>query len=163
VAHIYQGEAQVSPCRFAIVVSRFNEQVTTRLLDGAHETLAAQGVADHLVDVAWVPGAWEIPLVAETMAATGKYAAVLCLGAVIRGETSHDKQINRAVSLGLNEVSLRHGIPVGFGVLTCENREQAMQRSGGNRGNKGADCALAAIEMVSLLGKLSSGADEQRL
>lgn len=163
MANIYRGGSQVPPCRFAIVVSRFNEQVTTRLLDGAQETLAEQGVANHLVDVAWVPGAWEIPLVADKMASTGRYAAVLCLGAVIRGETTHDKQINRAVSLGLNEVSLRHGIPVALGVLTCENREQALQRSGGNRGNKGVDCALAAIEMVSLLGKLASGADEQGL
>jgi 6,7-dimethyl-8-ribityllumazine synthase len=153
-------------------VSRYNEQVTAKLLDGAVRTLKSAGVSDEAIDVAWVPGAFEIPLAANQMAVGGQYAAVLCLGAVIRGETSHDQHINRAVSLGITEAGLRHGVPVLFGVLTCDNLEQAIQRSGdivakkdaasreqvagGKKvvGNKGAECAEAALEMVSLLRKL---------
>jgi 6,7-dimethyl-8-ribityllumazine synthase len=153
--------------RYGVVVSRYNETVTGKLLDGASATLKAAGVGDESIDVAWVPGAFEIPLVAEQMAGSGRYAAVLCLGAVIRGETSHDEHINRAVSLGIMESGLRHGIPVLFGVLTCDTFEQALQRSGGAAtnlaaagdvkhpaGNKGVECAHAALEMVSLLKQL---------
>ena len=137
--------------RLAIVVARFNEAVTRKLLDGAVTTLRERGVADEAVDVAWVPGSWEIPLVAQRMAASGRYRAVICLGAVIRGETSHDQQINRAVSLGISQIGLSTGIPVLFGVLTCETMEQAIHRAGGNVGNKGSECALAALSMVGLL------------
>jgi 6,7-dimethyl-8-ribityllumazine synthase len=153
--------------RYGIVVSRYNETVTGKLLDGALTTLNEAGVGDDSIDVAWVPGAFEIPIVAEQMTGSGRYAAVLCLGAVIRGETSHDEHINRAVSLGIMETGLRHGIPVLFGVLTCDTFEQAIQRSGGGVtnlaaagdvklpvGNKGVECAQAALEMVSLLKQL---------
>ena len=153
--------------QYGVVVSRYNESITGKLLDGASTTLKTAGVGDESIDVAWVPGAFEIPLVAEQMAGSGRYAAVLCLGAVIRGETSHDEHINRAVSLGIMETGLRHGIPVLFGVLTCDTFEQAIQRSGGGVtnlaaagdvklpvGNKGVECAQAALEMVSLLRQL---------
>ena len=152
----YRGEPQGAGLRFAIVVSRYNEAITGKLLSGAVQTLAAAGVADQDVDVAWVPGAWEIPLVAERLAQSQRYAAVICLGAVIRGETSHDQHINRQVSLNLGEISLRARIPVAFGVLTCNSVEQAINRSGGTHGNKGEECALAALEMAQLLSKLPS-------
>jgi 6,7-dimethyl-8-ribityllumazine synthase len=137
--------------RFAVVVSRWNESITRRLLDGAVNTLRAGGVPDEAIDVAWVPGSWEIPLIAKRMAATRRYAAVLCLGAVIRGETTHDQHINRAVSLAISQLAISENLPVLFGVLTCETMEQAIHRAGGNVGNKGAECAAAAIEMVGLL------------
>jgi 6,7-dimethyl-8-ribityllumazine synthase len=152
--------------RFAVVVSRFNESITRRLLDGAVETLKAHGVADQRIDVAWVPGAFEIPTVADRLADTGRYAAIICLGAVIRGETTHDQHINRAVSTALCEIGVHRGVPVLFGILTCNTLEQAVARSGGAApttgkdtaaayvGNKGVDCALAALEMVDLLGKI---------
>jgi 6,7-dimethyl-8-ribityllumazine synthase len=108
------------------------------------------------VDIAWVPGAFEIPLIASKMARADRYAAVLCLGAVIRGETTHDEHINRAVSISLAEIGVRTGIPVLFGLLTCNNLEQAIQRSGGSVGNKGSECAAAAIEMVNLLASMDS-------
>jgi 6,7-dimethyl-8-ribityllumazine synthase len=106
------------------------------------------------IDVAWTPGAFEIPIVADRLARSGHYAAVICLGAVIRGETTHDEHINRAVSLGLAETAVHWDVPVMFGVLTCETMEQAIHRSGGNVGNKGSECAEAALEMASLLAKL---------
>jgi 6,7-dimethyl-8-ribityllumazine synthase len=164
--NVYQGQLAAPSGRFAIVVSRFNQSITGRLLDGAVQTLAAHGVADDRVDVAWVPGAFEIPTVAQRMAASGRYQAVLCLGAVIRGQTSHDQHINRAVSLALTEIGTRFGLPVLFGVLTCETLEQAVARSGGEAGthgkdqprsrvgNKGIECAEAALEMVDLLARL---------
>jgi 6,7-dimethyl-8-ribityllumazine synthase len=147
--------AELSPSdRYAIVVSRWNESITRRLLDGALATLLEQGVADDRIDVAWVPGSWEIPLAAQRMAASGRYSAVICLGAVIRGETTHDQHINRAVSLAISQLALSENLPVLFGVLTCETIEQAIQRAGGNVGNKGSECALAAVQMVGLLKNL---------
>ena len=137
-----------------MVVARYNESITTKLLEGAIETLVASGVADDAIDVAWVPGAWEIPLVAQQLSESGKYAAIICLGAVIRGETTHDQHINRAVSTAISEIGLRARRPVMFGLLTCETLEQAIHRSGGSAGNKGSESAQAALEMVSLLGKL---------
>src|SRR5687768_15217903 len=116
---VYQGSATVSPGRFAIVVSRYNESITSRLLEAALATLRGSGVAEESLDVAWVPGAFEIPLVADRLANSGQYVAVLCLGAVIRGETTHDQHINRAVSLQLAESSVHGGIPILFGILTC--------------------------------------------
>jgi 6,7-dimethyl-8-ribityllumazine synthase len=151
---VFQGEHRAPTGRFAIVVSRYNGTVTSRLLDGALETLASRGVPDDAMDVAWVPGAWEIPLAAQCLAATGRYAAVLCLGAVIRGETAHDQYINRAVSRALADMALRYHIPIPFGVLTCDTLEQALHRSGGHVGHKGIECADAALEMVDLLHKL---------
>jgi 6,7-dimethyl-8-ribityllumazine synthase len=165
---IYQGNPDDAPDgRFAVVVSRFNESITSRLLDGAVQTLAAHGVADDRIDVVWVPGAFEIPTAANRLAASGRYAAVLCLGAVIRGETTHDRHINRAVSTALCEIGVHYGLPVLFGILTCDTLDQAVARSGGQTpttgkdaaqaslGNKGVDCALAALEMVCLLAKLA--------
>jgi 6,7-dimethyl-8-ribityllumazine synthase len=140
--------------RIAIVVSRYNDSITTKLLNGAVETLLLHGVEDTAIDVAWVPGAFELPLISDRLASGGGYAAVICLGAVIRGETTHDEHINRAVSLAMMETSLRSGVPVIFGVLTCESLDQAIHRAGGNLGNKGVECAQAAIEMVRLLAKL---------
>ncbi len=152
---MFQGVPQASEGSFAIVVSRYNESITSKLLTGALATLTEHGVSDAKIDVAWVPGAWEIPVVAHRMASSGRYAAVICLGAVIRGETTHDQHINRAVSIGLGEAGIHSGVPVLFGLLTCDTLEQAIHRSGGNVGNKGSECALAALEMVDLLAKLT--------
>lgn len=151
----FQGElASPDGARYAVIVSRYNESITRKLLAGAVETLASHNVDDGTIDVAWVPGAWELPVIAAKLARSGKYSAVLCLGAVIKGETSHDEHINRQVSLGLGQISLETGVPVLFGVLTCNTLEQAIHRSGGNVGNKGVECAEAALEMVDLLSKL---------
>lgn len=153
--NVFQGDVtDASQGRFAIVVSRYNESITSNLLEGATQTLHQHGVADDAIDVAWVPGAWEISLAAQRLAFSDEYVAVLCLGAVIRGETSHDEHINRQVSLSLGQIALQSGIPVPFGVLTCNTLEQAIHRSGGNVGNKGIECAEAALEMASLMRKL---------
>lgn len=147
--------AEPSPAdRLAIVVSRWNESITQKLLDGAVSTLTAHGILDDLIDVAWVPGAWEIPLVAARFADAHRYRAVICLGAVIRGETTHDQHINRAVSTAISQLALDTGIPVLFGILTCDTMEQAIHRSGGNVGNKGRECAEAALHMIGLLENL---------
>ncbi len=150
----YQGQLDAHGRRFAVVVSRYNESITRKLLQGAVDTLKQHGVHDSELDIAWVPGAWEIPLVAERLAGQRRYAAVICLGAVIRGETTHDQHINRQVSMSLGEISLRFHVPVPFGLLTCNSVEQAIQRSGGSHGNKGSECALAALEMADLLRQL---------
>jgi 6,7-dimethyl-8-ribityllumazine synthase len=162
----FSGTLTPGKGRFAIVVSRFNESITSRLLDGAVRTLVERGVAEERIEIAWVPGAFEIPTVADRLAAAGRYAAVICLGAVIRGETTHDQHINRAVGTTLCEIGVHYGLPVIFGVLTCNTLEQAVARSGGQVattgkdqgdviiGNKGVDCALAALEMADLLRKL---------
>jgi 6,7-dimethyl-8-ribityllumazine synthase len=147
--------AELSPAdHFGIVVAKWNEAITRKLLDGAVSTLREHGVADEAIDVAWVPGSFEIPLVAQRMAASGRYGAVICLGAVIRGETTHDQHINRAVSTAICEIALSANVPVLFGVLTCETMEQAIHRSGGNVGNKGVECAHAALQMLALLKNL---------
>ena len=152
--NIFDGNHGAVQGRFAIVVARYNDSITAKLLDGAVETLLMHGVLDGEIDVFWTPGAFEIPLVADRLAESQNYAAVLCLGAVIRGETTHDEHINRAVSLAFMKSSIRHRIPVLFGVLTCNTLEQAIHRAGGNVGNKGVECAQAALEMVRLLAKL---------
>jgi 6,7-dimethyl-8-ribityllumazine synthase len=154
--------ADVTPDhRFAIVVARWNEAITRKLLDGAVSTLKEHGVADERIDVAWVPGSFEIPLAAQRVATSGRYAAVLCLGAVIRGETTHDQHINRAVSLAISQLALSVNVPVLFGVLTCETMEQAIHRAGGNVGNKGAECAEAALHMVGLLENLPMSGEQR--
>jgi 6,7-dimethyl-8-ribityllumazine synthase len=140
--------------RFAIVVAQWNRAITDRLLAGAVESLGEAGVTDDRIDVAWVPGSWEIPLAARRLADSGLYAAVLCLGAVVRGETSHDQHINRGVSLALMDIALAADVPVLFGVLTCETMEQALARAGGAHGNKGRECAEAALHMAGLLKNL---------
>ena len=141
---------------FALVVSRFNESVTAKLLQGALDTFKRHGVADDLITVIWVPGSFEIPLIADKLAQSGHYHAVCCLGAVIQGETTHDKYINHQVAEGIMRAGLSSGIPVLFGVLTWQNLQQALDRSGGKAGNKGSETALAAIEMVNVLKALST-------
>ena len=152
------NEIQPAPAdpddRYAIVVAQWNQSVTGVLLEGAVETLRAAGVPDDQIDVAWVPGSWEIPLVAQRFAEGGEHAAVICLGVVVRGETSHDQHINRGVSLAFSQISLQFDLPVLFGVLTCESMEQAVDRAGGAHGNKGSECAEAALHMVGLLKNL---------
>jgi 6,7-dimethyl-8-ribityllumazine synthase len=150
----YRGDAGPTTGRFAVVVSKYNDHITGKLLDGALATLAAGGIADDSIDVAWVPGAWEIPVVAQHFAHSLDHVAVLCLGAVIRGETTHDQHINRQVSMSLGQIALDAEIPVLFGVLTVNSLEQAIHRAGGNVGNKGVECAQAALEMVRLLHQL---------
>lgn len=154
MAREFTGKPRAPTGSLAVVVSRYNDSVTTRLLTGALQTLAAHGVSEDSIDVAWVPGAWELPVVATRMLDSGRYLGVICLGAVIRGETTHDQYINRAVSLSLAELACRSGVPVLFGLLTCDTLEQAIHRSGGNAGNKGSECALAALETIDLLSKL---------
>lgn len=166
VSATYEGDTTGTDGRYGIVVSKFNETITSRLADGAISTLTEAGVSDDQIEVIWVPGAFEIPTVASRLAAAGRYGAVICLGAVIRGETSHDQHINRAVSTALAQIGVTYGVPVMFGVLTCDTLEQAIARSGGvpgtrgkdqpgsRVGNKGSEAAQAALEMVSLLGKL---------
>ena len=142
--------------RYAIVVAQWNRSVTNKLLEGAIATLRAAGVPNDQIDVAWVPGSWEIPIVAQRMAASARYAAVICLGAVVRGETSHDQHINRGVSLAISQIALQFDLPVLLGILTCESMEQAIDRAGGKHGNKGSECAEAALAMVGLLKNLPS-------
>jgi 6,7-dimethyl-8-ribityllumazine synthase len=136
---------------FAIVVSRFNDLVTRRLLEGALETLCRHGADATRITVAWVPGSFEIPLVASRMAHSGKFHAVICLGAVIQGSTTHHEYVNSQTASGILQAGLQSGVPVSFGVITCESLEQALERAGGKAGNKGQEAALAAIEMVNLL------------
>ncbi len=147
--------------RIAIVVARWNESITSKLLEGARASLRQAGIAEDAIDVAWVPGSWEIPLVAKRFARSGQVAAVIALGAVIRGETTHDRHINRQVSHALGQIGLDADLPVLFGVLTCETMEQAIHRAGGNVGNKGSECAEAALEMIRLLHNIPSpGVDD---
>ncbi len=151
---VFQAAPEALPGRWAVVVSRYNQDVTGKLLAGAVDTLCQHGVAARDIDVAWVPGAFEIPLVARRLAASGRYRAVICLGAVIQGQTTHDRQINRAVSLQLAQIASETQVPVTLGVLSCYTRRQAEARAGGEKGNKGAECALAALEMAALLEQL---------
>ncbi|MBI4236190.1 MAG: 6,7-dimethyl-8-ribityllumazine synthase [Chloroflexi bacterium] len=137
--------------RIAIVVARFNELVTTRLLSGALDALAAHGVADEEIEVAWVPGSFEIPTAAMKMAHSGRYDAIVCLGAVIRGETAHFDHVSSAVTSGVARIGLETGIPTIFGVLTTDTIEQALARTGAKGSNHGYDYAVAAIEMANLL------------
>ena len=151
---ILQGNVVAKGTRIGIVASRFNEFITAKLLGGAMDGLLRHDVRDEDVHVAWVPGAFEIPLIASKMAKSGKYDAVICLGAVIRGSTSHYDYVCSEVSKGIAAVSLETGVPVLFGVLTTENIEQAIERAGTKAGNKGYDCAVSAIEMVNLIREL---------
>ena len=154
MANVLEGYITGKGLKFGIVVARFNEFITSKLLGGALDTLHRHETADEDVDVAWVPGAFEIPVVAKKMAESGKYDAVICLGAVIRGSTTHYDYVCNEVSKGIAHVSLETGIPVLFGILTTENIEQAIERAGTKAGNKGYDCALSAIEMVNVIDQL---------
>ncbi len=147
----FEGKLVSSKMKVGIVAARFNEFITSKLLGGALDALKRHNVSEDCIDVAWVPGAFEIPLIASKMAKTGKYDAVICLGSVIRGSTTHYDYVCSEVSKGIANVSLNSGIPIMFGVLTTENIEQAIERAGSKAGNKGYDCAVGAIEMVNLI------------
>lgn len=152
---IYEGKLSADGIKVGIVAARFNEFITSKLLSGALDCLKRENVAESDIEVAWVPGAFEIPLIASRMAASGRYDAVICLGAVIRGNTSHYDYVCSEVSKGIAHVSLSSGIPVMFGVLTTDNIEQAIERAGTKGGNKGAECAHGAIEMVNLMREMA--------
>ena len=155
----YEGKLVVSnEIKIGIVAARFNEFITSKLLGGALDALKRHDVSEENIDMAWVPGAFEIPLIASKMAKTGKYDAVICLGSVIRGSTSHYDYVCSEVSKGIANVSLNSNIPVMFGVLTTENIEQAIERAGTKAGNKGWDAAISAIEMSNLMGMLKKKA-----
>lgn len=147
----FEGKIVASNVKIGIVVARFNDFITSKLLGGAIDGLKRHDVPEDNIDVAWVPGAFEIPLIASKMAKSGKYDAVLCLGAVIRGATSHYDYVCSEVSKGIAQVSLKSEIPVMFGVLTTDNIEQAIERAGSKAGNKGFECATGAIEMINLI------------
>ena len=147
----YQGMLLGEGLRFGVVISRFNEFITSKLLDGAKDALQRHGVKEEDVKVAWTPGSFEIPLIAQKMAESKKYNAVICLGAVIRGGTPHFDYIAAEVSKGIANVGLHTGVPVIFGVITTDTLEQAIERSGTKDGNKGFDAAVSAIEMANLV------------
>ena len=151
-----EGKVVAREIKVGIVAARFNEFIVSKLVAGARDGLLRHDVKDEDIDLAWVPGAFEIPLIASKMAKSGKYDAVICLGAVIRGATSHYDYVCSEVSKGIASVSLTSDIPVMFGVLTTDNIEQAIERAGTKAGNKGYDCALGAIEMVNLVRQLEN-------
>jgi 6,7-dimethyl-8-ribityllumazine synthase len=156
----FRGSFEARGRRFAVVASRFNDVVVNQLVAGATECLRRHGVADDDVDVAWVPGAFELPLAANRLARTDRYDAVICLGAVIRGETAHFDHVAGQAAAGIQRAALDTGVPVLFGVLTTENFDQAMDRAGGKYGNKGWDSAMAAMEMAGLLDSLPKAGQE---
>lgn len=144
---VYRGEG----LKIGIIASRFNEFITSKLVSGAQDCLVRHGVNDDDISVAWVPGAFEIPVIAKRMAKSEKYDAIICVGAVIRGATSHYDYVCNEVSKGIAAVSIDTGIPVLFGILTTDTIEQAIERAGTKAGNKGSDCAMSALEMVNLI------------
>ncbi len=149
-----EGMIVANGAKIGIVAARFNEFIVSKLVGGAEDALLRHSVNPEDISVAWVPGAFEIPVVAKKMAMSGKYDAVICLGAVIRGATSHYDYVCNEVSKGIASVSLESGIPVMFGVVTTENIEQAIERAGTKAGNKGYDCAMGALEMIDLMKQL---------
>lgn len=151
MAKNYQGLLIGKGLKFAVVISRFNELITSRLLEGAKDALLRHGVEEEHIDVAWTPGCFEIPLIAKKMAQSGKYHAVICLGAVIRGGTPHFDYVAAEVNRGIGRVSLDSGLPVAQGIITADTLEQAIQRAGAKEGNKGFNAALSAIEMANLV------------
>ena len=154
MANVYQGRLVAGKHRFGVVVSRFNEFISSRLLAGCLDALERHGVDTDAVDVAWTPGSFEIPVVAKRMAESGRYAAVICLGAVIRGSTPHFDYIAAEVAKGVAQVGMATGVPTIFGVITTDTLEQAIERAGAKAGNKGADAAQSAIEMANLMDQL---------
>jgi 6,7-dimethyl-8-ribityllumazine synthase len=149
-----KGQLEAGKAKYAIVVSRFNEFITSKLLGGAIDSLQRHGADDDQITVVWVPGSVEIPLAAKKLASSGKYNAVICLGAVIRGQTGHFEYVCQQVSRGIGQINYDTGVPTVFGVLTCETIEQAIERAGTKQGNTGANAALSAIEMTNLLGQI---------
>jgi 6,7-dimethyl-8-ribityllumazine synthase len=156
---VFEGRFEAGGRRMAIVVSRFNDFFTKELLGGARDCLTRHGVPDADVDVAWVPGSFELPLAASRLAHTGRYGAVVCLGCLIQGDTPHFQLIAAEVTKGVAQVALETGIPVSFGVITAETIEQAIERAGTKAGNKGFDAALAALEMMGVLDAIGAEAD----
>lgn len=154
MVQVKEGKLIGSGIKVGIVVARFNEFICSRLLGGAYDALKRHGVADDDITTAWVPGSFEIPLIAQKMAESGKYDAVICLGAVIRGATSHYDLVCNEAAKGIAQATLKTGVPVLFGVITTENIEQAIERAGTKAGNKGFDVATSAIEMVNLIKEL---------
>jgi 6,7-dimethyl-8-ribityllumazine synthase len=154
MVRVIRGKMDATGMHFGLVVSQFNSLITERLQAGAIDALCRHGVREEDIVVVQVPGAFDIPLFAKKMAASGRYDALVCLGAVIKGETPHFDYISAAMTQGIKEVMLTHGLPVAFGVLTTESMEQALDRAGGKAGNKGAEAALAAVEMLNTLKEL---------
>ncbi len=151
---IYEGKLLGEGLRFGIVASRFNELIVSRLLSGALDTLRRHGASEDQIEIAWAPGAFELPLVAKKMAESGKYDAVICLAAIIRGATPHFEYVAAEASKGIAQVSLATGLPVIYGVITADTIEQAVERAGTKAGNRGSDAAMSAIEMANLLREL---------
>src|SRR5437899_12288817 len=151
---LYQGTFATPPGHFALVAARFNHFIVEHLVNGALDGLKRHGISDDAIDLVWVPGSFETPLVAHRLAAGGKYAAVICLGAIIRGDTDHYDYVAGEAAKGVAQAALATGVPVIFGVLTCDTLEQAINRAGAKAGNKGFEAALPAIEMVNLLRQL---------
>ena len=152
----YTGSPSGAKRRFAIIASRFNEPITSKLLDGALDALKRHGAAPDDIDVVWVPGAWELPMAARRLLATDRYDALVAVGAVVRGETPHFDYVAGEAARGLAQAGAEYDRPIGFGVLTCDTMQQAEARAGGDHGNKGWDAALAALEMADLLERLDS-------
>ena len=151
---LFEGDFSSPAGRFAIVAARFNDFIVNQLVAGASDTLLRHGIAEDQIDLVRVPGSFEIPVIAQKLGKSGKYAAVICLGCVIRGDTSHYDHVAGAAASGIATAALNSGVPVIFGVLTCDTMEQAINRAGGKSGNKGAEAALTAIEMVNVMKKL---------
>lgn len=149
-----EGQFSAGSGRFGIVVSRFNEFITSRLLDGARDALRRHGAGEDAICEVWVPGACELPLAAKGLIESGRFDAVICLGAVIRGDTTHHEHVGAMAARGIAEVALSTGVPVAFGVLTCDTLDQAVARAGSKGGNKGADAAMSALEMVSVMAQI---------
>ena len=147
----YEGKLVADGLRFGIVASRFNDLIVSRLLSGARDALARHGALEEQVEVAWVPGAFELPMVAQRMAESGRYDAIICLAAIIRGATPHFEYVASEAAKGIAQVALRTGLPVIYGVVTADSIEQAIERAGTKSGNRGVDAARSAIEMVNLL------------
>src|SRR5262249_26241382 len=154
---VYEGTLAPPPGRFVLVAARFNHFVVEHLVGAALDGLKRHGIADEAIDLVWVPGSFEIPLVAQRLAGSRKYAAVICLGTVIRGDTDHYDHVAGGAAHGVAQAALTTGVPVIFGILTCETLEQAINRAGAKSGNKGFDAAVTAIEMVNLLRQLPDG------
>ncbi|MCK4341328.1 MAG: 6,7-dimethyl-8-ribityllumazine synthase [Phycisphaerae bacterium] len=154
MTNVISAKLDAKPHRFALVVSRFNEFITSRLVAGALDELTRHGAEPDNLTQVWVPGSWEIPLTAQKLAGGGHYAAIICLGCVIRGQTPHFEYVASEVAKGVAQVSLATGVPVTFGVITADSLEQAIDRAGAKTGNKGADAARAALEMANLLTEL---------
>jgi 6,7-dimethyl-8-ribityllumazine synthase len=150
MGNTYEGKLLAEGLRFGIVASRFNEMIVRRLLGGAQDAILRHGGSEEMIDVAWAPGAFELPLVAQRLAASGRYDAVICLGAVIRGATPHFEYVASEAAKGIAQVGLAAGLPVIYGVLTADTLEQAIERAGTKAGNRGVDAAVAAIEMANL-------------